>query len=169
MQRRARKDKRELGQAAVEFSIIIPFVLMLMATVVDLGTYAVRAASIETASANVAHQIEANPSMTEADAVSYVKSTYPLFGDDVTVTLGKPDQSSQDFTYHLYKNASDGHNIPSKVVSTKEDVTVSFTGTWVMPWSAAVSGNPDYTISKTTTATTDQTWQDWKTDGTGSK
>lgn len=160
MNRRAHRSKKELGQASVEFAIIIPFVLMLMATVVDLGTYAVRAASLETAAADVAHQIEASPSMTSADATAYVKNTYPLFGSDVSVSLGKPSDSSVGYTYYI-DGGTGFKEISTQADSKKEDVTLTFTGTWVMPWSSAVSGNPGYTLTKTVTATTDQTWEDF--------
>lgn len=159
------------GQAVVEFALIVPLLVILLATAVDAGRYIVSATTSQAAADTLARQVETTPAMTQAAAQEFVEDHYPDLKGRVTVEIESPVRVvDKTYEHHIFDPRDSLFKTrQSRVAQDAYLVHVVYKGAWVTPGlivaASLVDADGGFTQDCTATAVVDKTIEEWDRDG----
>lgn len=137
------------AQAAIEFVLVLPILLMLMAFAVDIANLWNSRSQIESVSAEGARMLSADPTMTDAELADELAATSGL-GDSIRVSVSRRNLPDKSVTLK-----SAGKTAEAKYTRQSATVTVSADVPTLMPLAdmgvdAAASGAVRITSTSST-------------------
>lgn len=138
----AKRKRTERGQTLLEFALIVPLLVIMVAFAIDAGRFIMYNASVNAAADALAREVEAAPAMTEAQALEFVKDAYPELAGSCDVTLGSVGKESKTIQQHLRNHVTGDVEGRASIVQTESHpVRVEYTGTWATPGLILISNH----------------------------
>lgn len=157
----------EKGQTATEFALLLPIILLIMLSVIDMGRFAVAISETTNCATDIARQLDANPNMSQTEVLQYAHSAHPELVGDLNITLTNGGQTETDSQYKIWnQDEQQFKSRISKYTTDKTYVTVTYKDKWISPGAMSFSGittgdSTHFTVAKSSVATNDTTIETW--------